>query len=251
MLVKSRPRLIRRHRGPFAYPGTSPRLDINHLSLQSNGVIRSACVAMNGTMVDLQSGIKGTMNGSASIQILPRVGHALTGTAIGDYCKFTTLPKALTTSENTITLASIFVFNNTANQRILAVSTSATLNTGHGMGSRNSIPYIAVPGNNEANITAIPNFIAGRTYFMAWSPGSSGQIVVTDMTTGMIYTATSAVATGLFPTDGSFTVGASPSTNLGQGIGSVAAGALISNSLSQAKLVEWAQDPWSLWYADR
>jgi hypothetical protein len=241
--------VIRRPRGFFEHPGVAPRHNPNHFAIRSNGVVRCSCVAMNGTMVELQTGLTATMTGSASFQVLPKIGHGITATAVGDYANFTGLPKALTTSENTITLATIFRFTNTNAVRMLAVTTSSTLNTGFGMGAFNSVPYLILPGQAESSLSGIvPSFISGRSYFMAWSPGTAGPLVITDLTSGRTVTTIVNLTGAIFPTDGKFTIGASLSQSNGQGVGSVAAGALISNSLSQSQLLAWAADPWSFWY---
>jgi hypothetical protein len=226
-----------------------PRHNPNHIAIRSNSVVRGSVVAFNGGMIELQTGLRGTLNGSCTYTTLPTIGPAITATASGAYVSFSGLPKSLSTSENTITLALIFRFTNTSVARAAGVATSTLLNKGYSMGARNSQVYIAMPGQNEASVTAFPNLTSGRYYFLAWSPGSPGPVVLTDMTSGVIMTTTVTLSGALFNTDGVMAVGVSPSTSGAEGPGSYAAAAWIAGSTPQAALQAWAADPWSFWYS--
>jgi hypothetical protein len=233
----------------LSYPSNvPPGFDPDHFLMRGNTICRFTGVARGGSFIELQDAVAAVLQSSANAEI-NQVGTAVRATAVGEYAKFTGLRRARTTSEDTITLGIIFKFTNTLNGRCSAFTTSTSLNNGYAIGCFNSSLYLALPGQNEATITSIPTFVVGHSYFAAWgSSSTTGCVVVRDLTKGALSFATTTLNGALFPTDGNYAIGASPSTNNGQGIGAVAAAFHINRSATLAELLLLAKDPWSFWY---
>ena len=152
---------------------------------------------------------------------------------------------------NNITLAVIF------QPRLMTI--------GQGMiGESSAGPAIKIQngGSNNINLslnnTGVLNSpaVAGHNYFAAMSyyPGPTNHRalgVIVDLTTGQMWTQGPSVQGGSSPVAG--TDYAVLTYNVAGGVnpGRVAAVALSAKSLRFSELLEWAKDPWSLWYPDQ
>lgn len=235
----------------LAYPaGATPGLDPSHVALRNAPIVRFTGVAMGGSFVEIQQGQPGTLQGAATATFSGLTGPAVRCTANGDYVSFAGLTRAITTTEQTLTLAGIFRYVSNA-VRSGVLCTSTLLNTGYGFGSFNSTPFIIGPGNSERTFAGLGNFVAGNSYFFVVSNTSGGTTFALsrDLTTGRVTTTSAAAVTGLFPTNGTYGVGSSPSLGAASnGVGAIAAACHINKQIGLPEMLQWSEDPWAFWY---
>ena len=234
-------------RDKLAFPaGCAAEFDASHFAVKGGAICRFAGVAMGGSFVELQTGMAGVMQGTASSEINGLIGRSIRATAAGEYVSFTGLPRAIVTNETAFTLAAIFKCGLTTLGRRTLIGVSTTTNTGIalGLGTGAGQPYVAGPGQSEDSFTNLPLFVVGHSYFFAATAASKAVLV--DLGTGATSTDTGLAISTVGTPNGVYAIANSGNGNAG--FGSVAAACHINKNLSMQELLQWADDPWKLWY---
>jgi hypothetical protein len=238
-LIQPRRGLIRRPRGPFAFPGTNPGFDPAHMA--SFGLWASA-IAQGANFFNPATGAVSTLTGSPTAKVL-MVGPALSmsGTQRGAFIVPSGAPSA-------VTIAAMFFWNGT-NAASQDISGNNSLPTG-GSGTDIALTSAGIPQirfNGGTSVSTIPALTANSPYFFAASGNQvSFNITVCRLDTGQMFS--QSLATGAYASgNGTFCVG-----NIGDGTrpvnGALAAAMMSTALLSQQKLAQWAADPWGFWY---
>lgn len=231
-------------RNRLAFPaGAVPGFDPSHPAAIAGPTLLSA-VAGAGSMIDLITGVRGTITGTPSFGM-----HSATGpyfdvatNAIVSFSNKSTVAFPVTT------IAAIISFPvNTAYGGIIATSTAgatgAYLSTTGGDGLKMG-SFAVEASNTAAGLTFavnVPYFVIGST-----SAGVTN-FYIRNLNTGQEY----------FTSANGLTLGASNGTmGFGciQGLAGtvrISAGAAIASFMTQAEMQAWGTDPWSFWYPDR
>lgn len=236
-----------RNPNPLGFPGgVLPGFDPSHVAA-TKAIFSS--VALGANHLNLLKGLLGIPSGSPPpiATIDGRIGPSQTNGSGTSYSNFQ-FQYSSTTPDTAFTTAAIFTYTNISsgfgviqynlcNRTTLAVFPDFELNNIGG-------------GNFATGFTPV----AGRSYFLAISAivGSIPVYVITDLTTGQIYSGLCGATNYSVGTNGGgtgFYVGDWTSGNAF--IGNIAATSYSANALSKPQLLAWAQDPWTFWYPRR
>ena len=224
---------------PFAYPGTSPRLDTSHFAARG---IQFSGIPFGAGFISLATGGLLTKAGSPTSKVLSSIGPTavFAGGGTTDAWRFTGNSTNFTSSTVAamILFDSIstnqFIFANANNSTGLALNVAGTGNlqwTMFGVVARSSgillsagVPYFVIASQNTGAI----DFLAMR------------------LDNGVIATASTASGTPAAP-NGTYQIGNGPATTTPI-IGQIAAVMFSSEYMSPQMQRQWASDPWSFWY---
>jgi hypothetical protein len=213
------------------FPGQAPRLNTTHPAYNK---VRLAAVTTGNGCIDLLRGISATLSSGVVLKATA-FGPGVSGTDTGvSYPQL--LPETLTST----TWATIFVAADETGNRALI---SAFNTVDNALNINGLTPILEINGSAVALTPALPALVVGHAYFFAASlkaTAPKNQVVLSDLTTGQVFFSTGSVsfslAAGLY---------AAPVGILSS---SLNAAFISASSLTQQQLIQWAQDPWSLWY---
>src|SRR6185312_10702807 len=241
-------------RGAYAYPGGTAYLNPRHPAVA--GLRLAAVATASGAMRDLYTGFVSTW--AKSLAEVGSLGHTChpdgTGPSTG------LVFPAIVASESVIPLTMACIFKIPSSLSLLSPGQGiVTLNQAGGSQKFNltgtGVITFSLSNVNMLNGVPFPNLIAGHDYFVVASihtnsgvqPRASGVLV--DMTFGTVFVAsgTSGIASAL--TDTNYSI-LTYSSSGGSGQARVAAASISKTFLTPGQQLEWASDPWSLWYPD-
>lgn len=233
-------------RNRLVFPGTPPRFNPAHLAA-CGGPIRLAAVASSGNMINLLSGAPGTPT-TAIVNVTDGIiGPAATLNASTAQVSFSGLPVTTDTSFTAAAIVRFLTFP--SYQAILHTSTAA--NQGYGFWLNNGNIMWREKGNNRASSGS--TLTVGVQYFVVISGIMllTANFVAKRLDTGKILTGSISLSgvTTATASNGTCTVGNAPSVGTYPVNGNLAAAMYAVSLLSPAQLLQWADDPWSLWYA--
>jgi hypothetical protein len=237
-------------RNRLMYPGRAPRLNIYHPAMHNNGM-RLACVAQpGGVMRDLLTGYIGACSGVSGQSNFEQnsLGWSCwpSGTTSGSYIPFPALISGESIPQWTMA----------------AIVKPITNNIGQGfIGDNGAGPYykIQTANTNAIGFSAagvgqwsIP-CISGNDYFAAVCinrslPNPNSHSVAVNLTTGQIWQFTSNIGATTPNAGANYNVLTYSSTG-GSNNTRVACAMLSAKPLTAQQLLDWAHDPWDLWYA--
>lgn len=230
---------------PLEYPaGCTPGFDPTHLAAASiSAGYGLSAIALGGSLVDVFTGIAGTLNGTPLAAIDSRLGNAVNMSTTTSTASFS---GKVAQTDTGVTFALILKFGTVgAFQGLIADSSSAG---GWGIELANSAEFsLVTPGHNDLRSGLVP--VAGVPYFAVASGNNSAQnFLLRRLDTGVVLTASTSAATTSNATNGTYVVGA-----YGNSTGGckpiIAACAIIPNRFLTVTLMQvWASDPWSFWY---
>lgn len=227
----------------LAYPcGMTPGFDPTHIAASGISAKGHVGVSSGGGWLNVLTGIPGTINTAAPSVIDGVTGPSYVGA--NDTSGFTFPGSA--TAENTFTLAALVRPTSFPATGTIFFS-SATTNTGNGLVINNTSIVRILAG--VTNILNGPTLSANSPYFIAGSrlAGSTVNLLVLNLNTGVLLTSTGTNATNSAASDGTYVVGKSPAFNAQSGRNA----AVMYNPalfLSMSELRAWAADPWAFWY---
>lgn len=239
--------LLRRARGPLAFPGTKPGFDPSHIAAAQT---RLSAAAMGGNFVDLTTGKSGAITGSPtnSIGLIgPRIGFP----GSTDLVTFSGKPTA---SFPNYTFGCVVAFDvvNVTNQFLISSSNGGTgvrLSIVNAGGSKLSIGINSLGGFNATQIPIAVNTPYALFGSLAWvSPNALCNAVAVNLTNGVVLSQSSSVAAGGAPgaDSGTCSIGNRGSSLHAQG--RIAAAMYSTEFTPISSLLQWAADPWSFWY---
>jgi hypothetical protein len=218
---------------PWSFPGTAPRLNLSHPAAYK---CRLAAVATGAGGVNLVTGAKGTLGTNSKVV---NTGHG-PGLYASAAPGAVTYPVVVAETVTAFTQALIFEYRTEAGS-VYPLAPGASY--GIQLTPTHPNPYL---GGAAIGLTpTLPNSIAGHTYFMAVAAktGTNGVVVVlVDMTTGAVF---QAIGTQSINCILSGTYGAPYSAPV---LSRVLAAHYAANYLTLGQMLEWAQNPWALWY---
>lgn len=227
---------------PLSYPGGNPGFDAAHLAAPQT--VFSGVASAGGFFCFKGPIGKGTLNSTVAQQVKGILGPTLnlsTTTSCVDF----TAPNV--SSPKGITIAAIFSFStlNGAGQNIFAWTD----------GSFNGLTFFLENTNNQLGCfsggsSVLGSFtIAANTPYFAVASNSAGglKILLKNLQTGKVQTASLGAVTIANTTSGQFIVGAQEGNAAGI-VGNMAAAMCAQSYLSMAQIQQWALDPWSFWY---
>lgn len=234
----------------LAYPGGTPGFDPSHVA--AAGVTLSA-VSVGANMVDLLTGKSGvrTSTPTAAIDGIGGVGTTFAG---AQNLAFSGKPTGNFFTQCTI--AAIFLDGGSAaTQRgVVAAATN---------GSSTTYPYLGTSAANHTYgyarqgtaqiVTAltvmpsnIPHLLIGSD---VGGTGGARAILIKNLLTGQIWTATDTGGTTVVGVDGAYNIGSRGAGSLPLLTGDKVFAAMVSNRFTtMAQMLQWAQDPWAFWY---
>jgi hypothetical protein len=221
-----------------AYPGIAPSLNLNHPAMDG---IRMASIVQSGTLVSLVDMF------ALGFSSAPTIKHQY-----GDIGPSISISKAgvqnslsvYDESPSNTTLAAIFTFATEASGTHVLVG-PGTNGTSPGSLNINSTDKIDILNSAGSAVTfspALPTLIAGHSYFVATSSNATkSNVVLVDLSTGKI-------SKGSGASLGSFSTTTAYDYNVGTLASSIAANYFGVGFLNSQQLLQWAQDPFALWY---
>lgn len=238
--------LLRIRPNKLLFPGTLPALNRAHPA--ANGCILA--IVPNGfNFFNLVNSAQGTVNnlGSGlSYKIFPNFGPTILYTSgTNDVITFS----GAYNGSGGLTIAGITAIQGNPGTTSYLLNDSATGTNGVGTqisGSGNVLDGIIAGSGTSLN--AIPLSYTNVPYFIAVSYGSSiANVVLRRLDTGAIQFQ-NGFSTGLTPSvgDGTLYIGSRGAARMWDG--EIAAISYSNTFLSTAQLLQWADDPWSLWY---
>jgi hypothetical protein len=214
-----------------AFPGTAPAINVSHPAYNK---LRVAGVAIGSGVVNLANNRPATLGGATVVSTTAGPGVAGASGAPVAYQNFVTETTA------TVTLSAIFVYTTLSATRIIFGGSGIQLAS---LGPSNV--QIIVSGVGIALTPTLPTLVNGHTYFFAASSNTSApriSVVLADLTTGALFTATGTTAINAVLTP------STPFTGLQSFNSRINAQSWSSAPLTLQQLLQWAQNPWSLWY---
>jgi hypothetical protein len=213
-----------------AFPGIAPRLNVNHPAYRK---LRLAMIPVGAGAINLVNGSAGTSVSNSNSIVNTVAGPGTPPVAENAF------PVHITEAVTAGTWSAIFVYSTVASQKamITAVASLAT-----------AVPNTAIliiNGGVPTLTPALPTLVPGHAYFFGLVANTVAprlSVVLHDLTTGQIFT-----ATGTAAVSGTLTIGQnflSPGL-LGLRVNATSFSAA---AITPQQLLQWAQDPWSLWY---
>ncbi len=243
----------------FVFPcGVAPGFNSAHPAAQNATL---AAVAQNGNFIDLLSGLRGTITGAPVANIQGVIGPNVKFGGGTDNIAFSGKRSyGVNAAPLADTMAVIMMVNSSAAQQaFLSLGTSgvdssysflatATSNTVFSVGHQG----LALASSTWAGALSVPLFIAAsQSLTSATGATQTANIVAVRLDTGQIFAnSTTNAAYTAGSRNGTFNIGSrgassQPST------ANIAAVIASDQFMSLPALVQWAADPWLLWYPVR
>lgn len=236
-LILRRRGLLRRPSSPFAFPGTSPGFDPNHIASAGIAAGHGISVApLGANFVSLLTGQKGTIAGNTAF--MDAQGGPMITQSANNSCSFS---GQSTANDANGTIAGI-VRNISSTGNALSNGVVAT----NGWGLVYNGTQLRVRYGVSTYTTVGSTLNANEAYFVAVSfNGSICNFVKVRLLTGETVSEQIAGSIAAVAPDGTYRIGTSGSAT---GAVTVGAAMLSANYLSKEQLRQWAADPWSFWY---
>lgn len=233
-------------RNPLAYPAGMPAsLDVLHPAAAN---MRMAAVSSPGNMVSLLTGLNGAISSTPVWTVDGVIGPATTINGPGGMS--VRFPGGSTTAETVITFGCIFNANSVAgsqqffgNDFSLGSSISPGINAG-------PVMYLSMPGRVSPQFSSLIPTV-NTPYFFAASGviASSFSAVLLNLQTGKLLAQTvSSASTPQAKSGTTLCIGQDGNNHYANA--SIAAISWSLTLLSPTQLLQWAREPWGLWYPD-
>lgn len=234
---------LRYRRSLLAYPaGARASVNLNHPAAAG---IKLSAVFQGSNFVDLTTGMPGVVTGSPVIGIDAGIGPSAYVSAGTDVWRFPGKP-AVVDAQCTMAVIVSARFSGGGQQFYFHNSTNST-NAFHMSCGDDDWRT----GANTAAVTMLT--IAGsrnnqhKYFFGVTINGTKWGMVVRDLTTGKVYSATTTNALNGAASNGSYEIGNYAAFSV-FGLNPLAAAMYSNRSITQAALLRWADDPWAFWY---
>lgn len=229
---------------PLAFPGGNPGIDISH---PAAATLRFACVATASNFLRIAPTITTpTLTATApTFRIDGGLGPVgvFTGAQNTNAVAFAGNPTA---TDSVATIAAIFRFATNSGTACPIATSNTTAAYAINISTTPNIQSIC-PGTGGGTFTTLTP-TAGEPYFVAISAITGNEIaVMKNLRTGQIFTGSATGGWSAAAQNGTVNIGCMSA--YGQSFwGSIAAASWSNTFMPLSQLVQWANDPWSLWY---
>jgi hypothetical protein len=235
--------LIDPRRSFLNYPGGFPGFNEGHPAARGIGQgVGFVGIAYQDNFLNVLDGGVGTVVGSSTPQ-LTDFGRAMTFAANA----LLSFPGFRAANDAANTIAAIY-------KPVSSSNTFLFQNSSTGSGVSFKMDTVGVNGlqfdpwgGSPALSTLVP--VNGHTQFMAMSTdySTAAYFIIADFNTGSVQIVSTTPPAVPTPPNGTYVVGNANTINVGAG-GSLHALMFSPTFMSIAEMVQWAYDPWSLWY---